>query len=469
MLPRVFISVNDKSLQTQLKESLAASGAQIDCSGPANNPWQQIVQCCGDILIVSESMIPRPVESGIAILNNLPETPTTVIIHDFDSSEEHARLMAAGADVVLYSGVSLTSLVEAIETTLESRLQLVKLDLPERKKLEHPKLSDFISLSETMQMFINDVQKVAPSDSILLILGETGVGKEHLAKAIHAESSRSSGPFIALNTAALPEQLLESELFGHTRGSFTGATRSRRGAFEQAHGGTIFLDEIGEMPLHLQTKLLRVLQDYEVRPVGGDKSILVDVRVIAATNCDLENDILQGSFRKDLYYRLSVMALTIPPLRNRKEDIPSLTRRFMNFYRYKIAKDITRITKQTVQALHNYDWPGNVRELMNVIERAMLICKSNEITLQDLPSVFHNNISHDDQTNDTIKIVTSWKDKTLNEVCGEVLDQLEKYYIQMVLKETKGRIGKTADMAGIHSRGLYNKMKRLGIKKEDFK
>lgn len=470
MLPRLVFSIDNNILQKHLKDSLLPSGAQIICSGQIKNPWQFVVQSCGDIIVISESFIPPPVESSIAVLNNLPEAPTTVIIHDFDSSEEHAKLMAAGADVVLYSGVSLTNLVETIETTLESRLQLIKLDLLDRKKHKQPKLSDFISNSEAMQIFINDVQQVAPSDSVLLILGETGVGKEHLAKAIHAESSRASGPFVALNTAALPEQLLESELFGHTRGAFTGATRSRRGAFEQAHGGTIFLDEIGEMPLHLQTKLLRVLQDYEIRPIGGDKSIWVDVRVIAATNCDLENDIQLGNFRKDLYYRLSVMTLTIPPLRDRREDIPNLSRRFMNYYKYKIAKDITHISEQALQALYNYDWPGNVRELMNVIERAMLISKTKEITPQDLPTIFQKGIVFTGQNNEEgILAAGSWKGKTLPEVREEIMEQVERLYLQIVLKETKGRIGKAAAIAGIHSRAMYNKMKKLGIRKEDYK
>ncbi|MCB2183942.1 MAG: sigma-54 dependent transcriptional regulator [Desulfobulbaceae bacterium] len=470
MLSRLVISIDNKELQDHLEESLVATKTQIECCGRIAHPWQHVVQSCADIIVISESLIPPPVDSSIAVLNNLPEAPTTVIIHDFDSSEEHAKLMAAGADVVLYSGVSLTSLVEAIESTIDSRLQLVKLDLLDRKRYKQPHLSDFISSSESMQIFINEVHQVAPSDSVLLILGETGVGKEHLAKAIHAESARAGGPFIALNMAALPEQLLESELFGHSRGAFTGATRSRRGAFEQAHGGTIFLDEIGEMPLHLQTKLLRVLQDYEIRPVGGDKSIWVDVRVIAASNRDLENEIELGNFRKDLFYRLSVMTLTIPPLRKRREDIPNLTRRFINYYRYKIAKDIVLITDQTLQALYNYDWPGNIRELMNVIERAMLICKTKEISLQDLPSVFHRENGFLPQTAETGKTETSlWKGKTLPEVRREVVDQVEKEYIQMVLGETKGRIGEAAVIAGIHSRALYNKMKRFGIRKEDYK
>lgn len=470
MILRLVIALLDKGLEEQLSESLASPEVIIESYGRQPGVIQKIVQSCADVIVVSESLLPRPVDSGIAMLNNLPESPTTVILHDYDDAQEHAEITAAGADVVLYSKVPVNILFEAIEATLESRRQLVQLDRFDRKGIAQPKLSDFVSVSDTMKIFISDVRQVASSDSSLLILGETGVGKEHLAKAIHAESSRSNGPFVALNMSALPEQLLESELFGHVRGSFTGATRSRRGAFEQAHGGTIFLDEIGEMPLHLQTKLLRVLQDYEVRPIGSDKSIWVDVRVIAATNRDLEHEIQLGNFRKDLYYRLSVMTLRIPALRDRSEDVPTLTRRFLNYFKYKIGKDVAQISESALHALIQYDWPGNVRELMNVIERAMLICQTKEISLQDLPEVFHSDKELPDHLSQTKTLVPdSWLGKTLPQVRDEVMDQVERLYLQMVLEEAKGRIGRAAAIAGIHSRALYNKMKRLGLKKEDFK
>jgi transcriptional regulator with PAS, ATPase and Fis domain len=470
MLLRLVFALTDRDLEVKLEQSFSHSDVQIQCYGLENDPLQKVMQSCGDVIVISESLLPPPVESVINMLNTLPETPTTVIMHDDDSAKEHAQLMAAGADVVLFSKISLNILVEAIDATLESRRHLIMQDRYERRGKVQPKLSDFASNSDIMQMFIHDVQLVAPSDSVLLIMGETGVGKEHLAKAIHGESSRASGPFVALNAAALPEQLLESELFGHERGAFTGATRSRRGAFEQAHGGTIFLDEIGDMPLHLQAKLLRVLQDYEVRPVGGDKPIWVDVRVIAATNRELEEEIILGNFRKDLFYRLGVMTLTIPPLRERRKDIPALTRRFLNYYRYKIGRDVTQISAKASQALYIYDWPGNVRELMNVIERAILICKTDKISLNDLPNIFHKEKSLDEQLlfggNNFLQ---SWEGKTLPEVQREVMDQVELLYLKMVLEECRGRVGMAAALAGINTRSLYNKMKRLGLSKNTFK
>jgi len=291
MLIRLVCAVKDKKLHADLEKRLSTFDVQLKMCGRQKAPWQDLVRSCGDVFVVSKGLIPKPIESSVGMLNNLPEKPTTIILHDRESSEEHANLLASGADVVLYTGISMDSLVEAIESTIESRRQLNFVDRFDQRGRIKPKISDFISNSEDMQLFLDEVQQVVSTDSTLLLLGETGVGKEHLSKAIHAESHRSKGPFIAINMAAIPEPLMESELFGHEQGAFTGAVRSRRGAFELAHGGTIFLDEIGEMPMHMQSKLLRVLQDFEFTPVGGETSIWVDVRVIAATNKDLEEEI----------------------------------------------------------------------------------------------------------------------------------------------------------------------------------
>jgi transcriptional regulator with PAS, ATPase and Fis domain len=470
MLLRLTLAIKGSDLQRHLARKFSQSDVRVDAFGHFSNHWQRIVRNCGDIIVISEELILHPLDVGISTLNGLPEQPTTVVLSDTDDSEKQAQLTAAGADVVLYAGISRKGLVEAIETTLESRRQFIHKEWFGRKGLPFPKMSDFTSNSQNMQLFIEEVQHITASQAPVLLLGETGVGKEHLAKAIHAESPRSSGPFIAVNTAALPEQLLESELFGHEQGAFTGASRSRRGAFELAHGGTLFLDEIGEMPLHLQTKLLRVLQDFEIRPVGAETPIWVDVRVIAATNQDLEKEIETKNFRRDLYYRLSVVTLTIPPLRERREDIPAMGRRFINYYRHKIGKEVTGLDETVMEALSRYDWPGNVRELMNVIERAMLLCRTGTISLSDLPNIFSSdsdNLSASRMEN--LIDVSGWPRKTLPQVQKEVLDQVEQLYFSMVLKETRGRVGEAAGMAGIHPRGMYNKLKRLGIRKEDFK
>ncbi len=463
------LAVEDARLQQQLADKIMLADIQVECYGQHPHVWQQVVQSCADIIVISDAVIPSPVEAGIGTLSELPENPTTVILHGANSPELQAGYIAAGAHTALYAGVSLQRLINALEATVESRRQAVKHERFDHRGKAKPKISDFSSASEAMQIFMNEVQQVAPSDSLLLILGETGVGKEHLAKVIHAESARAAGPFVAVNVAALPEQLLESELFGHRQGAFTGATRSRRGAFEQAHGGTIFLDEIGEMPLHLQAKLLRVLQEYEIRPIGAEKPSWIDVRVIAATNRDLEEEVQQGTFRKDLYYRLSVVRLQIPALRYRMEDIPHLARRFVVDFRHKIGREIRQISEPAMAALCRYDWPGNIRELMNVIERSMLLCRTDEITVENLPSVFHNGAMLSKVQQIGRNAPEAWREKTLAAVLGSIQEEVERNYLEMVLESTGGRLNKTAAIAGITTRSLYSKMRKYGLNKNDFK
>ena len=470
MLIRVGLSVKSRNLQNHLEKALSYSDVRVESFGHLRSAWLKVVRSGCEVIVISEALIPRPTDNGLAILNDLPENPTTVIIHESDSAEEHAHLAAAGADVVLFAGISRKSMLEALETTLESRRQFIRMKRFHRRGLSEPKIADFVSESHVMQLFMEEVRQIIPSDSPILLLGETGVGKEHLAKAIHAESPRSAGPFISVNMAGMPEQLLESELFGHEQGAFTGAIRYRRGAFELAHGGTIFLDEIGDMPLHMQAKLLRVLQNYEIKPLGGENPLELDVRVIAATNQKIEDEIMRGNFRQDLYYRLSVLMQTIPPLRDRIEDIPTLVRRFIAYYRYKIGREINGISEKALQALCSYDWPGNVRELMNVIERAILLCKTDAISIVELPHVFQGGAASPNMSMSGLHFEnTAWSDKTLPEVQKEIMDQIEKLYLEQVLKKTHGRVDQAARIAGIHPRGLFTKMKRLGLRKENFK
>ena len=474
MLIRVACAIKEKKLQADLEKRLSNFDVQLKIFGNNKAQWQELVRSCGDVFLVSKSLIPRPIESSVTLLNNLPEKPTTIILDDRESSEEHANLLASGADVVLYAGISQDSLMEAIESTLESRRQFYYVDRLDQRGRIKPRLNDFVSKSEDMQRFLEEVQQVVTSDASLLLRGETGVGKEHLSKAIHAESHRAQGPFIPINMAAIPEQLMESELFGHEQGAFTGAVRSRRGVFELAHGGTIFLDEIGEMSLHMQSKLLRVLQDFEFTPVGSESPVWVDVRVIAATNKDLEKEIIKNAFRQDLYYRIGVISLTIPPLRKRQQDIPSLANHFLNMHNIKIGREIHRFSRAAMAALCQYPWPGNIRELMNVIERAVLLCRSDVISVNNFPGTFQESAAvtrdfPEDPSNLKDLEMGVWKGKTLSEVRKRVIRNVEKKYLEMVLGQTHGKVGEAARIAGIHPRGLYGKMKQLGLDKTDFK
>jgi len=464
------LGLKSRKTEKLLAEYVSERGAQIKTYGHCQNPWRKIVHDCGDIIFISENNIPQPIEAGLALLNNLPEKPTTVILSEEDAPENNARLVAAGADVVLYAGISANSLIEAFESILESRRHFNVAERYDQKGRFKPELSDFSSLNQSMKVFMEDVQQVVNTDSVLLILGETGVGKEHLAKVIHAESQRSGGPFIAVNMAAVPEQLLESDMFGHERGAFTGAVRTRRGAFERAHDGTIFLDEIGDLPLHMQAKLLRVLQEHEVTPLGAEKPLLVDTRIIAATNKDLEKEVEAGRFRRDLFYRLNVITLVIPPLRNRKEDIPALIEMLMASLRVKIGRGPGRISKEAVEALCRYDWPGNVRELMNVLERALLLSKGEQITIDDLPMTFREAENTSALLSLPLrKSPSTWAGMTLPEVLRETEKQVERRYLEMVLLRTGGRVAEAAALAGIHQRSLYNKMQSHGLRKEAFK
>ena len=322
-----------------------------------------------------------------------------------------------------------------------------------------------------MQKFVKIIPRVAKSNSSVLILGETGVGKERLAHVLHAESPRSKGPFIAIHCGALPESLLESELFGHEQGAFTGATKSRRGCFELAHQGTIFLDEIGEMPLHLQSKLLRVLESHEIRRVGGEKSIPVDVRVMAATNRDLEEEVKVKQFRKDLYYRLNVVSLTVPTLRERIKDVPELVESYIQYLGPRIGCEVSGITKEVLEALCDYSWPGNVRELINIVERAMLLCENDVITVDDLPQSItgREEVSLQELSQNPEAFPEEWLQKPLKEVRKDILEQFERSYLKGLLTSTRGRVGQAAKKADIDTRSLYDKMKQYGLDKKDFR
>ena len=307
-----------------------------------------------------------------------------------------------------------------------------------------------VGKSQSLKTVLNHLQIVAPSDTSVLILGESGTGKESAAACIHQTSPRKLKPLIKVDCAALPVSLIESELFGHERGSFTGATEKRIGKFELANDGTIFLDEIGELPLEVQVKFLRVLQEKEIEPIGSNKVMKVNVRIITATNRNLENEIAAGRFRMDLYYRLNVFPLTLPPLRDRKEDIPLLALHFASYYSDTFGKRVTEISDNVLNELSDYHWPGNIRELQHTIERAVLISQGNVITEIAMPT----------------KIAAI--SKPISSATVKTLDEIEREHILAVLAQCNGRIagsGGAAELLGMHVSTLNSKMKKLGLQK----
>ncbi len=315
---------------------------------------------------------------------------------------------------------------------------------------------EIVGTSTALKAVLSRISKVAPSDSTVLITGETGTGKELVARAVHRRSNRASRPFVSVNCAAIPRDLIASELFGHEKGAFTGATQQRLGRFELANGGTIFLDEVGELPAETQIALLRVLQEHEFERVGGTRRIRADVRVIAATNRDLQAAISAGSFRSDLFYRLHVFPIDIPSLRERREDIPLLVEYFIDRYARKAGKNIKRVNKKTLELLQSYPWPGNIRELQNVIERSVILCETETFSIDEnwLPQ----------QPSLT-------EPKNQMELPGRLLAQ-EKEMIEAALKESRGRIfGPTGAAAklGIPRSTLESKIRSLKINKNSFK
>ena len=330
---------------------------------------------------------------------------------------------------------------------LKSRLHDENVYLQEEIKLSH-NFGEIISQSQAMRKILHQVEQVAKTDATVLILGESGTGKELLARAVHYASVRADRPLVKVNCAALPANLIESELFGHEKGAFTGALARKIGRFELANGGTIFLDEIGDLPLELQAKLLRILQEGEFERLGNPTTMKVDVRVIAATNRQLEQTVKAGEFREDLYYRLNVFPILSPPLRDRKEDIPVIVNHFLKKYTVKIGKTIDNISKQAINSLQAYDWPGNVRELENVIERGIILANGQNLEVRDIPELRVSQV------------------ESLNAPSG-TLEEVERAHILRVLEETKGVIEGSkgaATILGLRPSTLRSRLQKLGIK-----
>jgi len=382
------------------------------------------------------------------IYSSYPTLPV-VVLTGHGTIEDAVTAMQNGAVDFLTKPVNLNHLFVLIKKCLSSR-DMARKNEELQKELDRLKsansYSSMVGKSQSIQKLMDTIQQIAPSKASVLITGESGVGKEVVANAIVSYSDRASRPFIKVHCAALNENLLESELFGHVKGAFTGAISETRGRFEQADGGTIFLDEIGEINQSTQIKLLRVLQEHEFEKVGGEKTVKVDVRVLAATNKDLDKEMKEGRFREDLYYRLNVVRLEVPPLRDRKEDIPLLAMHFLNMYAKENKKNIEGFTNSARSALYNYEWPGNIRELSNCIESAVVMCRGNLIDLNDLPV----NISHSPR-NDCITIPL-----------GSTMEEAEKMIITSTLAWCGGNKTKTADVLNLGRKTVQRKLEEYG-------
>lgn len=424
-----------------------------------------------DLVVVDLAYAPQASTAWVKAVLQRPDPPEILIIGLEDDPEKRASYFAAGCFGVLPANVGDEVFRESFKTLAERRLREAQSGLREIPDEDYC-LGDYATNSPAMRDFLKSARRIASRNVTTLLLGETGVGKGLLARSLHNEGSRASGPFVAVNCGALTESLLESELFGHERGAFTGADRARRGYFELAHGGTLFLDEVAELPLHLQTKLLRVIEDRTVRPLGSEKTIAVDVRLLAATNRDLELEVKEQRFREDLYYRLNVITLRLPSLTERRQDIAEIAQSYVEHYRTLTGSDVKGVSSDAQRALLAYHWPGNIREVSNAIERAVIMATGAEIQVVDLPITiqeFAPALSPTPAPDDIKRADTDWLNRPWTEVRRQVLEEAELRYLSSLLRETAGRVGETAKRAGMDPRSLHQKLKKYGLRKESFR
>jgi len=448
--PKLLIVEDDESIQTQMKWALAQEYEVLLAEDRAS-ALEIVKRERPAVVTLDLGLPPYPadVQEGFATLSDILEENnlTKIIIITGRGEKEHAlKAIGQGAYDFFYKPIE----IDELKVVLRRAIYTSQLEQDYRKlqqRLGEVSFEEMLGTSTQIQEVFAAIRKVATTDVPVLITGESGTGKELTARAIHRQSVRKEGPFVVINCSAIPETLLESELFGHEKGAFTGAHIQRKGRIEAAQSGTLFLDEIGELSLSLQVKLLRFLQEHQIERVGGREKIQVDVRVIAATNRDLKQKILEGGFREDLYYRLGVITISLPPLREREGDIQLLAKTLMEKYSSENNKKITGFTQQAVRAIQTHSWPGNIRELENRIKRAVIMAEGSKLTLADL---------------ELDSVYAKYESKGLK----EAREALERDFIKKALSKNKGNVTKAAEELGVSRPTLYEMMEKLGIRKE---
>ncbi len=443
---RVMVVDDDIETLALLREVVTKEGYDVETAEDAESAMRQLGEWQPDLVITDIHM---PGMDGLALLAAVREKAPDILVillTAYGSLKTAVDAIKAGAFDYLSKPFVVDDIRLVVRRALEHK-KLVGENRSLREQLrERYRFDNLVGSSPGMVEVYKLVARVAGSDSTVLIQGESGTGKELIARAIHANSPRSSGPFVAIDTGSLAESLLESELFGHERGAFTGAVASKKGLLEQAHQGTCFLDEIADISQVMQSKLLRALQEREIRRVGSETSRPIDVRIIAATKKDLKPLVEAGTFREDLFYRLEVVTLVLPPLRNRIEDIPLLSRYFVDKFGRTKEKPVTGLSPETIPLLTRYSWPGNVRELEHVIERAIALTPHPVITPEDLPEAIRTATAHDHAR------ARGWG----------TLEDMEKDYIQRVLEAHHHDHGQAAAILGIHRKTLLRKLRQYG-------
>ena len=434
---------DDEPMRRLLTKELPRKGFSVETAPDGDTALGLINGNTYDVVLLD---IVMPGTDGITLMKKLkqdPASPVIIVLTGRATVETAVEAMKHGAYDYLTKPYKLDELVIIINRAYEFGQLTIKNQLLQQELVRQETSSEIIAKSPQFRSILALIRKIAPTDSTVLIQGESGTGKELIANTVWQHSKRSKLPFIALNCAAFSENLIESELFGHEKGAFTNAYQAKHGIVEVADKGTLFLDEIAEMPLGLQANLLRFLDSGEFRRVGGNKTLTVDTRVIAATNKDLSALIGTGRFREDLYYRLNVINITLPPLRERKEDIPELSGFFLKKYGHKLSKSVSGFAPGVLELFDAYDWPGNVRELENIIERAVILCDSEKVGEEDISMPTGRTVK-DNHTHPS-------------------LEGMEKDHILKVLHDTDGNQSKASQMLGIDRKTLYLKLKKYGI------
>ncbi|HYA93886.1 MAG TPA: sigma-54 dependent transcriptional regulator [Thermodesulfobacteriota bacterium] len=448
---RILVVDDDRNLLELVKMRLESADYDVTTALREEEAIEAVKNQVFDLSVVDLQLIRQ---DGISLMEDLhlvlPEMPV-IILTAYGSIESAVEAMRRGAYSYLTKPFEPQDLLLQIERALENRRLTVEIKRLKGLLEERYDFANIVARSEKMKRVLEMVTQIARTESTVYIHGESGTGKELIAKAIHLASERKDKPFVAINCAALPEALMESELFGHEKGAFTGAVRSTKGLFTQAHGGTLFLDEIGDMPLSIQAKLLRAIQERQFYPVGSEKPVEVDVRVIVATQKDLESHVKQGLFREDLFYRIHVIPIKLPPLRERKEDIPALVEHFLNRFSQQMKKEVKGLMPQAMQKLMLYEWPGNVRELENTVEYAIAMTQQNMIAEELIL-----------QPNGVVS------EEPLRPL-KEARDAYEKGYLIHLLEFCEGNVSKAAKLAGKYRADFYDLLKKHNLKSEDFK
>ncbi len=438
---RILVVEDEANARCALAELLRDEGLDVETAADAFQALGKLPAFAPDVVITDLKM---PGMDGIELVKKLramADPPAVIVMTAFGAVDSALEAMRSGAEAYLTKPLNCDELLVVVDKVLANQAMRRETTQLRQRVRDRVAPTNMIGVSPPMQRVFEIIDQVAPSRATVLITGESGTGKELVANAIHQRSPRASGPFIKLHCAALAESLLESELFGHEKGSFTGAAGRKEGRFSLADGGTLFLDEIGEISASLQVKLLRFLQEHEFERVGGTQTIHVDVRVIAATNRDLRDEIARGHFRRDLYYRLNVVNIETPPLRERRSDIPDLARHFLDRFAKENGKAIGGIAGQVLEQLASYDWPGNVRELENAIERAVVLSRTGELEPRHLPS--------------SVRAVGA---TGVPQIPGATLAELERYAILETLKATGGSTSKAAEILGISARTIQYRL-----------